>query len=210
MRYAFTNWSESPFTGRYGRVDYPFNPGETKDFDPDKHQMLIIMAKQLADRELQKNIASVGKNPNDLDRYGKALDSQGNPIKFTVGDRKDFMRKAIGELVDTPLPLPADQQPEPEAGTTAETIAQISTLKDQMTHLTEMVQGLAASLAAKASAPAAQVPTPAPQPVSTIEKPKEPVSMETTRAVLMDMAKDSGLETTPDMTKEQLVDLLNN
>ena len=219
MRYAFNNWSDTPFTGRYSRIDYPFAPGETKDFDPDKHQMLIIMAKQLADRELLKGIAGVGKNPNDNERFGKALDANGNPFVMTTGDRKDLMRKAIGELVDTPLPVPADQVE--EVGGTKETQADISQLQEQVKNLTEMVGSLVAKLGenpvnvpAAPAIPTAQTPPEPLTPENTppkepIAKPDQPATMNTTREILLEMATERGLKPTPEMTKEQLVELLN-
>ena len=115
-RYQFTNWTQEPFTGRYGGVDYLFAPQETREFDPDKHYMLILMAKQLADRELLRGTKSVGRNPNDLNTFGKSLDENGKVFVVTSDMRKVIMKKAIGELLDKPIPIPELQTE--EAGAT--------------------------------------------------------------------------------------------
>ncbi len=230
MEYAFTNWTQVPFTGRYDGVDYLFAVGEKKPFDPDKHQMLIIMAKQLADRELLKGIAGVGRNPNEVEKFGKALDKEGNLFDMKVGDRKDYMRKAIGVLADTPLPVPADQAPDAEAGTTAG----LGELKDQVAHLTELVQSLAAAKGGSEDVVAVAPPEP-PTPATELPAPETPTvaeprptetgpvppvaaeqgsvdgkpNMGMTREILMEMAQEAGLNPNPEITKEQLVELLN-
>lgn len=219
MEYSFTNWTQVPFTGRYNGVDYLFAAGEKRPFDPDKHQMLIIMAKQLADRELLKGIAGVGRNPNDVDKFGKALDKDGNLFDMKVGDRKDYMRKAVGVLVDTPLPVPAEQMPDQEAGATAG----LAELKDQVEHLTELVQSLTAAkgrdttpqsveppASSAPSAPAAPEPesvAPAPEVPPTVLP--APPNMGMTREILMEMAQEAGLDPNPHISKEELVKLLS-
>lgn len=179
MRYAFTNWSAESFEGRYGGQPYPFAPGETRNFDPDKHQMLIILAKQLADRELLKGVAGVGRNPNDLDKWGKALDKNGEIFNIGTNDRRDLMRKAIGELVDTPLPTPPEQQPDVEAGATQGTVNDISALQEQVANLTELVtnlvktQGVEPAPPTPPSEPATQT---APAVPTTPSEPTEPTT----------------------------------
>ena len=51
---VFYNFTDEAFVGRYGGLDYHFRPRETASYDPDKHYMLVLFSKQLADRELLK------------------------------------------------------------------------------------------------------------------------------------------------------------
>jgi hypothetical protein len=229
MEYAFTNWTQVPFEGRYGGVNYPFAPGESRVFDPDKHQMLIIMAKQLADRELLKGIAGVGKNPNDTEKFGKALDAEGNLFDLKVGDRKDYMRRAIGILVDTPLPIPADQMPDEEAGATAGATADISELKDQVEHLTELVQSLAAAKGGEpvpVEVPREEYPTPQPAAVVPPAPPVAPVAppqgtgTQADRGAVVNLAREPAPVSTPPaastaapnmgMTRELLIEMCHD
>ena len=195
MKYTFFNFSDTPFTGRFGGQPYPFTPGETQSFDPDKHYMLIVMAKQLADRELLRKAVSVGKNPNDLGKFGKALDAAGNIFTMTVEGRRELMRKAIGDLLDTPIPTP-DQSD--EVGSTQETESDIKGLKDQVAQMKEMIEKLTAL---------SIHPPQAPQAVQ--EKPQDSPSMGMARSLLEEMAVDAGHVVTPEMSKENLVNLLS-
>ena len=192
MKYTFFNFSDTPFTGRFGGQPYPFQAGETQSFDPDKHYMLIVMAKQLADKELLKKAVSVGKNPNDLEKFGKALDAAGNIFTMTVEGRQELMRKAIGDLLDTPIPTP-DQSD--EIGSTQETEADIKGLKDQLAQMKEMLEKLTA---------AAVQPAQVVQPVQ-----EHSPSMGMARSLLEEMAVDAGHVVTPEMSKEDLVNLLS-
>src|SRR3990167_8752021 len=140
IRYEFTNFSDEAFTGRYNGVDYTFSPSETRSFDPDKHYMLILMSKQLADRELLKRIKNVGRDPKDMETWGKSLDEYGKPFAVTADMRKILMRQAIGDLADTPVPTPEEQRE--EAGTTQEASKDVKELQTQVKELTEMVQSL--------------------------------------------------------------------
>ena len=201
-RYQFTNWTQELFVGRYGGQNFPFAVGESKEFDPDKHYQLILMAKQLADREIMKGIRSVGRNPNDEETWAKSLDVNGKPFVITVDLRKSLMRKAIGELVDKPIPIPEETQ-SPEAGQTQEASADVKTLQDQVAHLTELVQSLAAAKAEPVT----------PEPVEftpAIETPAAAESsMSTTREVLYEMAVEQGLPVHEGSTKEEILELLN-
>ena len=195
MKYTFFNFSTEPFTGRFGGQPYPFSPGETQSFDPDKHYMLIVMAKQLADRELLRKAVSVGRNANDIEKFGKALDAAGNIFTMTVEGRRELMRKAIGDLLDTPIPTPDKSD---EVGSTQETEADIKGLKDQLAQMKEMLEKLTA-----AAVPQGNPPPPPPSPESSSP------SMGMARSLLEEMAVDAGHTITPEMSKEDLVNLLS-
>lgn len=232
MRYAFTNFINDTFKGRYGGVDYIFASGEVREFDSDKHQMLIIMAKQLADQELLKNIKSVGKNPNDQERYGKSLDANGEIYTMTVEDRKSLMRRAIGELVDVAVPVPADLLDESEVGATVndtEVKEKLDKQDTQIAEMKEMIANLTSIIAKNNDVPAVVKPVelpvasvPAPEVLEVVVEPavvSDPISAEAakpapdmsfTREVLFTMAKESGLNPTDEMTKEQVLELLNS
>jgi len=197
MKYTFFNFTDEPFTGRFGGHPYLFAPKEIQSFDPDKHYMLIVMAKQLADRELLKKAVTVGKNPNDMEKFGKALDEHGNIFTLTVEGRRTLMKKAIGDLVDTPVPTPDIQE---EVGSTQGTESDIAGLKSQISEMKEMIEQLTA---ASVKTPVTIVSAPQPHPVDDVP------SMDMTRDLLVEMAQDSGLDVTPEMRKEDIVALLS-
>jgi hypothetical protein len=194
-RYEFTNFTEESFTGRYGGVDYTFAPDETRSFDPDKHYMLLLMAKQLADRELAKSVKSVGRDPKDMETWGKSLDSHGKPFTVTSEMRKTLMRQAVGNLVDVPIPVP--EQDASEAGSTKETTQDVKVLQDQVRELTETVQALTSALKTQPQAANRPLEAPVSQPVT------EPRGI--SRDVLTSMASDMGITGTERMTKEELI-----
>ncbi len=205
LRYEFTNFTEESFTGRYGGVDYTFAPGETRPFDPDKHYMLILMSKQLADRELIKRIKSVGRDPKDMETWGKSLDEYGKPFQINADMRKELMRQAIGSLVDTPIPTPDDDVHSAEAGATQGQTQDVKTLQDQVRELTELVTGLTSALSTqpRPSGNTDRVSSPS----NESRAAAEPISM--TREVLEEMAQDAGITKTETMTKEELIRAVN-
>ena len=189
-RYQFTNFTNEPFTGRYGGVDYLFAPSETKEFDPDKHYMLILMAKQLADRELLKGAKSVGRNPNDLEKFGKSLDESGNLYVITVDSRREIMKKAIGELLDKPIPIPEVETE--EAGSTQKVSDNVRGLQEEMRELKDLVSTFV-------SKPKEE------EPISPRNGVSEP-SIIQTREALESIAKDKGIVGYETMSKERLVE----
>lgn len=199
LRYEFTNWTDDSFTGRCGGVDYTFAPGETRSFDPDKHYMLILLSMQLADIELNKRVKSVGRNAQDMETWGKALDAEGKPFTVTTDMRKVLMRRAIGMLADTPIPTPDDAIDNADAGETKGVSEDVKSLQQQVAELTNLVQSLSQGKTTQLRTNPVSVSDnePAAQPVS------EPSSM--TRDVLLSMAADFGIHGTEHMTKEELI-----
>ncbi len=197
MKYEFTNWTEDTFTGRFGGVNYTFAPMETRTFDPDKHYMLLTLAKQLGDRELIKRVKAVGRDQKDSETWGKSLGEDGKVFTVTKEMRKEMMRHAVGELVDIPVPTPDDRDNRAEAGSTRDTNESVSSLKSEVAELKELVQALVNQKV--------QVPRQASTPIAArSETPtQEPVSM--TREVLESMATDLGINDTIKMTKEELI-----
>ena len=196
VKYEFTNWSEDTFIGRFGGVNYTFLPGETRSYDPDKHYMLILFAKQLAEVELNKSVKSVGRDPKDMETWGKSLDKNGRP--FTINNEMivSLSRKAIGSLIDVPIPVP--EQDRQEAGATKEVSEDVKTLQDQVRILSEQIQALTTQKTQLRVEPVREpVKSPAAQPVT------EPVTM--TRDILTSMASDLGITDTDRMTKEELI-----
>ncbi len=205
-RYSFYNFTETPFEGRFGGQPYVFAPGETKEFDPDKHHMLHILAKQLADRELAKGVKGILRTKEAGNDYGKAIDANGNLYKPTIEDRKALMRKSIGELADKAIPYPV--QEEPEAGATKETTEDIAELKETVKSLMEMVQGLTNQLGA-----VKQPTVPVNSPIGNGQPPVEavePSSTGVTRDVLSEMLKEKGITPPENASKEQLIRLFEN
>lgn len=192
MKYEFTNWTDETFTGRYGGTNYTFAPSETRGFDPDKHYMLLLLAKQLADRELSKKVAKVGRDPKDMETWGKSLDEYGKVFTVTSDMRKALMRQAVGLLVDTAIPIPDEVRP--EAGASKEASQDVQAMKTQIAELTEMVKTLTKQTVHPIGDGAPPVQT---------SVPVEPVTM--TRGVLESMAHDLGIENTEGMTKEELI-----
>lgn len=188
-KYQFTNWTEETFVGRFGGQPYTFAPQETISFDLDKHYMLTLLSKQLADRELIKGIKSVGRDSNNVETWAKSLDANGKPFVITSDMRKDLMRRAIGDLVDTPVPVPGEEVAE-EVGASKNTTEDITKLQEQIANLTEMVQSFAG-----------QAKTVEPKPVVP--------DMSIARQALVEMAQEAGIVVTDEMTKEQLVAALN-
>ncbi len=199
LRYEFTNWTDESFTGRCGGVDYTFAPHETRAFDPDKHYMLILMSMQLANIELNKKVKSVGKNPQDMESWGKALDAEGNVFSVTTDMQKTLMRRAIGVLADTPVPTPDDMREDADAGETKGVSDDVKTLQQQVAELTSLVQSLSQGKTTQLRTTPVSVSNqePASQPVS------EPSSM--TRDVLVSMAREAGATGTEHMTREELI-----
>lgn len=204
-KYEFTNFSEDSFTGRYNGVDYTFAPNETRSFDPDKHYMLLLLSKQLADKELEKKIKGVGRDPKDMETWGKALDHTGKPMVITKDMRKTVMRQAIGSLVDLPIPIPEDQEVVDEAGATKEVTKDVRVLQDEVGELKDMIKSLIQSQANQTQ------PRFTP-PASNLNESSvgnqgqtvpEPVSM--TREALTSLATDAGITGTDRMTKEELI-----
>ena len=195
-RYSFFNFTTEPFMGRYGGVDYSFSPSETREFDPDKHYMLILMAKQLADRELLKKQAGVGRNPNDLNTFGKALDAEGNLFVITTDNRRTIMKKAIGELLDTPVPIPEVQTE--EAGATKEVNENIKEMKQEIRDLKDIVNMFV-------SKQTVQAPSNPPANGKLHSEPSNEPSMVMTRDALESIAKDKGIVGYEAMSKEKLI-----
>jgi len=185
QKYSFTNFTKEEFTGRFAGVNYIFASGETREFDPDKHYMLILLAKQLADRELIKKVKNVGRDPKDMETWGKALDEFG----------KSLMKQAVGFLIDTPIPVPEDQIE--EGGITKEQSEDVKQLQNQVKDLTQIVQQLTQVVKSNQPQPQTEIP-------SNIEEPiKEQPSM--TREALSMLATDLGIENIEKMTKEELI-----
>ena len=207
LRYSFFNWTDTSFSGRYGGNNYVFAPFQTREFDPDKHYALILMSKQLADLELLKGIDKVGRNPNDENTFGKSLGKDGKVYVITADMRKVLMRKAIGDLVDVPIPIPQDQSQTDEVGATQRASEDVKTLREQVAQLTEMVQSMA--LASKGiSSPVVATPEAVGSPVEA-EKPKDEVGYGTSKEILYEMAVEAELPVSESMTKEELVELLS-
>lgn len=203
-RYTFTNFSNDPFSGRYAGQDYVFAPGETREFDPDKHYMLILLSKQLSTRELNKKLHAIGRDPKDMETWGKALDASGKVFRITTDGRKELMRQAIGDLVDTPIPTP-DSQKE-EAGATKEASADIQELKDQISTLTNAVTRLTTLQSDKDSTPVRGEPSVLrDDPIKAAPSGLEPEPSVVTRELLTTMAREKGIENVDSMTKEELI-----
>src|SRR3972149_1978309 len=195
QKYSFTNFTKEEFTGRFAGVNYIFASGETREFDPDKHYMLILLAKQLADRELIKKVKNVGRDPKDMETWGKALDEFGKPFTITGEIRKSLMKQAVGFLIDTPIPVPEDQIE--EGGITKEQSEDVKQLQNQVKDLTQIVQQLTQVEKSNQPQPQTEIP-------SNIEEPiKEQPSM--TREALSMLATDLGIENIEKMTKEELI-----
>jgi hypothetical protein len=205
LRYEFTNFTDSSFTGRYGGIDYTFAPGETRMFDPDKHYMLLLLAKQLADRELGKKVKSIGRDPKDMETWGKSLGDDGKIFVITSDMRRTLMREAVGNLVDIPIPIPADANLPEEAGSTKETNEDVKALKDQVAELTATVQALTKTT--KAQSQSEGVASLTPETTQVVEPQSQP-SM--TRSALTSMAQDLGINNTETMTKEELIHAISS
>lgn len=194
LRYEFTNFSSDHFTGRFGGINYEFEPGETRSFDPDKHYMLLILAKQLADNELIKQIKGVGRDQKDSDTWGKSLDKDGRPFMITVPARKDLMRKAIGALTDTPIPVPEDKVQ--EAGATKEASEDIRQLKQELQDMKELLASFGTSIHNDAAQAAGKKP---------LEVTEQPMARET----LETLAKEQGIEDVESKSKVELQEEIN-
>lgn len=205
-RYQFTNWTEQSFEGRFGGVPYIFAPSETKEYDPDKHYMLIILSKQLADRELAKGVKGVLRTKEAGNDYGKAIDANGNLYKPSIEMRKELMRKAIGVLVDKPIPYPEIQGDATEAGSTQGGEA----LKAEVAELKELVQSLVAKLGEKSEPPTIPPAPPATPAGNGYTEPKteEVSNVGVTRDVLVEMLRDKGVPVPEGASKDQLIGLL--
>src|SRR3990167_7262010 len=204
-RYEFHNFTNDLFEGRFGGQPYIFSPGETKEFDPDKHYMLIVLSKQLADRELAKGVKGILRTKEAGNDYGKAIDANGNLYKPTIEERKALMFKAIGELANKAIPYPV--QDEPEAGATQgqlETKEEVVSLKQEIKELKEMMQGI---ISAKAAEQPVNPPTGNGHPPVVAG---EPSSTGVTRDILLEMLKEKGITPPENASKDQILQLLKN
>lgn len=214
LRYEFFNFTDRPFTGRYGGVDFLFAPQEKRQFDADKHYQLLLMAKQLADRELSKNVAGVGRDSKDAETFGKSLDANGRPFVITNEARIEVMRKAIGVLVDIPVPVPADEKRATEAGETKRVSEDVEGLKSEIRELRELIL----QLAGNRTAPVQPVET---QPrigatkddLASKDSEDEPnqsgAELNLSRKALEEMATDLGVVDASKKTKQELIDAIN-
>lgn len=135
----FKNWTDEPFIGRFGGVDMTFEPGQEESYDSDKHYMLLLLAKQLADRELLKKVKAIGRNPQNMETWGKSLDEQGQVFVISAEHRKEYMRKAIGGLTDIPVKLPEPVLDNEEAGATQKVSADVEALQKEVQELKELI-----------------------------------------------------------------------
>src|SRR3990167_9921888 len=136
---TFKNWTDEPFIGRFGGIDMTFQPGQEESYDSDKHYMLLLFAKQLADKELLKKVKSIGRNPQNMETWGKSLDQDGHVFVITADSRKEYMRKAIGGLTDIPVKLPEAFADNAEAGATAKVSADVESLQNEVKELRELI-----------------------------------------------------------------------
>ena len=200
---SFVNWTSEPFTGRFGGQDYVFEAGQKELYDADKHYMLLLLSKQLADKELLHKVKSIGRNPQNMETWGKSLDENGEVFVITGDLRKDLMRKAIGNLVDTPIVTP--EIPDEEAGATQKTTDDVDALKREMGELKELLQqavanntnGHVPNVVAKAEVPAS-------------ESSKAELTNSLLRDSLIEMAQEKGLTVPDDMPKDQIIELIAN
>lgn len=186
---SFTNWTNEEFMGRFGGQEYRFIPGQAESYDEDKHYMLVLLSKQLADRELLKRIRTVGRDPNNQETWGKSLDEGGKPFIITHEARLDLMRKAIGDLVDKPIKIPEEE--EAEAGTTEKVSEDVASLKAEIAELKGLIRKVV-----EAKLPESPT-TPSPK--------KEEVESSMLRESLLEMAKEYKVEKAEEMTKEELI-----
>ncbi len=193
---VFYNFTEEVFNGRHGGVNYTIQPKEKVTYDQDKHYMLVHLSKQLADHELLKKIKGVGRNPNNNETWAKSLDVNGKPFNITPGLRKELMKQAVGDLVDKPVPIPEGIK-DVEAGSTQETNKKIEALQDEIRELKNLVtkavdKGILSD-PPKVDAPAQE---------------KETVANSMYRQTLVEMAREEGIEVTPQMTKQDIINAL--
>ena len=198
---TFKNWTDEAFVGRFGGVDITFQPGQEESYDSDKHYMLLLLAKQLADRELLKKVRSIGRNPQNMETWGKSLDEQGQVFVITAEHRKEYMRKAIGGLTDIPVKLPepiaADNE---EAGATQKVSADVEALQNEVKELREL---MAQNVANHTNG---QVPSPSKkEEVPSTPEAKEELTGSMLRESLVELAREKGIEVTEDMPKDEII-----
>lgn len=198
---TFKNWTDETFVGRFGGVDITFQPGQEESYDSDKHYMLLLLAKQLADRELLKKVKAIGRNPQNMETWGKSLDEQGQVFVITAEHRKEYMRKAIGGLTDIPVKLPEPVQADnEEAGATQKVSQDVVALQDEVKELRELIaQNVANHTNGQVPSPSQKVEVP-----STPEV-KEELTGSLLRESLVEMAKEKGIEVTDEMPKDEII-----
>jgi len=197
---TFKNWTDETFVGRFGGVDISFAAGEEKSYDSDKHYMLLLLAKQLADQELLKKVKSIGRNPQNMETWGKSLDENGQVFVITAEGRKEYMRKAIGGLTDLPVKFPDQPEDTEEAGATAKVSQDVSALQKQL----KEVQDLLAQVVTNNTN--GQVPSPSKKvEVPSTPEVKEELTGSMLRDSLIEMAKEKGIEVTDDMPKDVII-----
>ncbi len=204
-RYTFLNYSDQPFDGKMGGVPYHFEAGETKEFDPDKHGMLVVMAKHLADREILKRIKGVGRDPNNQETWAKSLDEHGKPFTITSELRKEYIRRAVGDLVDTPVPIPEEQVP--EVGATQKMSSDVNQLQSEVKDLKETIASLTGQIGKLVSGNGHVPSAPPREPVLQPEAPSEGGSL--ARSALEELAKDVGVDVLPTMTKRDILEAIH-
>lgn len=198
---TFKNWTDEPFVGRFGGVDITFQSGQEESYDSDKHYMLLLLAKQLADRELLKKVKSIGRNPQNMETWGKSLDENGEVFVITAEHRKEYMRKAIGTLADTPVKLPEPVQADnEEAGATQKVSADVEALQSEVRELRELIaQNVANHTNGVVPSPTQKVEVPA------TSEAKEELTGNMLRESLVELAKEKGIEVTDDMPKDVII-----
>src|SRR3990167_7138311 len=140
---VFYNFTDEVFNGRYGGVNYQIQPHETVTYDQDKHYMLVLLSKQLADRELNKKVKGVGRNVNYQETWGKSLDSEGKPFTITTSLRVELMKRAIGDLAtEAVLPPETEREKQAEAGSTEAANQRTSDLERELSELKNLVTGI--------------------------------------------------------------------
>jgi len=89
--------------------------------------------------ELLKRVKSIGRNPQNMETWGKSLDVDGQVFVITADLRREYMRKAIGGLTDIPVKLPEAVADNAEAGATAKVSADVESLQNEVKELRELI-----------------------------------------------------------------------
>jgi len=192
---VFYNFTNEVFTGRHGGQDYTFQPKEKTTYDSDKHYMLVHLSKQLADRELLKQIKGVGRNPNNNETWAKSLDVNGKPFNITPGLRKELMKKAVRDLVDKPVAIPEGVK-DVEAGSTQESNKKMEDMRNEIAELKNLVTKAVNKEVAREDKDTVPVAK------------KEEMANSMYRQTLVEMAKEQGIEVTLEMTKQDIINAL--
>lgn len=193
---VFYNFTDEVFNGRFAGVNYQIGPKEYVTYDSDKHYMLILLSKQLADRELLKLVKGVGRNPMDSETWGKSLDEKGKPFVITSELRKEYMKKAVADLVEKPIHVPEEDKDHPEeAGSTAESNARMKTLENEIEELKTLItKAVDKGIVSSPEAPPTQI------------EDKEKVTNSMYRQSLIELAQEHKVVVTPEMTKQDIID----